>query len=306
MTGIRFSHLVVNVSDLDRSLNFHEMVTSLKRDKRTRAPEQDFAGLGLPRGQFDGWILRDPVGIGGPAVHLVEWQSPRSQGRGYPVYWHLGLFRICTQENDVPGMYERVLASGGTPFREPLQPEGQNIAGRPSFSTPDPDGVVLQKVNAPNDPRRMTHVALNVRDLDASRAFYEALGLRTYREPRSNVPVVQQFGPGNELATFQAAVLDCPDTPPCGDGRPVFSLDLCRWTQPEPVGTPYASQLHNGIVRLGFVVDDLAAVRANLIARRCAPSETEVRDFGPEIGKRTAFVVKDPEGVVVEFFDEKL
>lgn len=305
MYDIRFSHLVVNVSDLERSVSFHEMATSLRRDKRTRVPEQDFASLGLPRGHFDGWLLRDPGAPGGPAVHLVSWPSARREGTAYPMFWHVGLFRICTQENDVPGMYRRIIAKGGKPFTEPLMPKGQNVAGRPCFSTPDPDGVVLQKVTA-DAPRRMTHVALNCRDLALARAFYEGLGLRAYRTVRTTVPVPQQFGPGGEPATFDAAVLNCPSGPSCPDGRPVFSLDLCRWTQPEPVGEPYPTQQHNGIVRLGFAVRDLAALHADLSARGIAATKPETRDFGPEAGTREAVVTQDPDGVIVEFFDRAL
>lgn len=305
MHDIRFSHLVVNVSDLERSVNFHEMVTSLRRDKRTSAPEQDFVSLGLPRGHFDGWLLRDPGASGGPAVHLVAWRSHKPGGTAYPVFWHVGLFRICTQENDVPGIYRRIVAEGGKPFTKPLMPDGQNVAGRPCFSTPDPDGVVLQKVTA-DAPRRMTHVALNCRDLAAVRSFYEGLGLRTYRTARTTAPVPQQFGAGGEPATFDAAVLDCPGGRICPDGRPVFSLDLCRWTQPEPVGEPYPTQHQPGIVRIGFAVRDLAALRMDLAARGIAATKPETRNFGPETGSREAVVARDPDGVVIEFFEQAL
>lgn len=306
MEGTRFSHLVVNVTELERSADFLELATTLRRDARTPAPEQDFASLDLPRGRFDGWTMRDPGAPGGPAVHLVEWRSHRAHGAPYPMFWHNGLFRIATQHPDVPAHYDHVVAGGGRPFKALLLPEGENVGGRPCFSVPSPDGVVLQNITAAGAAARMTHVALNCADREVSREFYEALGLRAYREGHTTVPAINQFGPGFELSTYEAYILDCPGAPVCADGRPVFGLDLCHWTQPPNEGAPYASQHHVGIVRLGLAVTDLDTACAHLAARGTAVSAPEQRDFGPEVGKRTAVVARDPDDVMVELFDRPL
>jgi catechol 2,3-dioxygenase-like lactoylglutathione lyase family enzyme len=302
--GTRFSHVVVNVSDLDRSAAFYEMATSLRRAERAGAPDQSFVSLGIRRGRYDGWVLRDPTSASGPAVHLVQWRSPEPVGSAYDAFWHVGFFRICTKSDDVPAVYRDVVAAGGVPFTEPVMPEGQNVTGRPAFSVPDPDGVVLQNVTLAG-ARRVFHTCLNCTDLAASRTFYETLGLRTYLQDRTEVPVTNHFGTGSELSTYDAALLDCPGVP-SPDDMPVFSLDLCRWTLPVPTGSPYEVQHHRGIVRLGLAVADVEAARTALVNRGAKVSEPEQRDFGPEVGSRTAVTAHDPDGAVIELVDRPL
>jgi catechol 2,3-dioxygenase-like lactoylglutathione lyase family enzyme len=314
--GPRFSHVVVNVSDLARSVAFYERATPLRRAARTEVPEQAFASLGIRRGRYDGWVLRDPSSDSGPAVHLVEWQSPDPVGSPYDVFWHVGFFRICMKSEDVPGVYRDVVAAGGVPFTELLMPEGQSLvvavdqglpdlgSGRPSFCVPDPDGVVLQNVTLPG-VERLFHTNVNCSDLAASRSFYEALGMRAYIEPRTDVPTVFPFGTGGEMATFEAALFECPGVP-TPDDMPVFSLDVCRWTMPERTGTPYETQNHLGIVRLGVAVSDLVRVRAELMTRGSSVSGVEEHNFGAEVGTRNAVVVSDPDGATVELVDRPL
>jgi catechol 2,3-dioxygenase-like lactoylglutathione lyase family enzyme len=304
LQGTRFSHIVVNVSDLERSVAFYEVATSLRKESRTVAPEQTLESLGIPLGKFDGWLLRDPSSPASPAVHLVEWQSPESYGSAYDVFWHVGFFRICTKGDNVPSVYRDLVTTGAKPFTQPLIPEGQNVTGRPAFSVPDPDGVVLQNVTLPG-VRRLFHTCMNCTDLLASQAFYEALGLRTYLVDRTEVAVVNHFGTGGELSTYDAALLDC-ELVPSPDDQPTFSLDLCRWTMPEPTGSPYEAQHHVGIVRIGLAVEDLNLARSMLVDYGASISEPETRDFGPEVGARTAVVVCDPDGAVVELFDDPL
>ena len=302
--GVQFSHVVVNVSDHERSADFWEVATTLRREARTPAPLQAFGSLDIAEGRFDGWLLRDPGAPGGPAIHLVEWSSPEPVGTAYPAYWHVGLFRICTGDDDAPSVYRNVVQAGGRPFTELLMPDEKSVGGRPSFCVPDPDGVVLQHVTAPGRPR-LSHIALNCADLAASRDFYERLGLRTNREVRNDTPLPYPFGRGGELATFEAAMLQAPGSPEY-DGRPVFNLDLCRWTAPEPTGAPYSVQNHRGVVRLGLAADDLDEAHAGLKASGAAVAGPERRDFGPEVGTRQAIVTRDPDGVVVEIFDRPL
>jgi catechol 2,3-dioxygenase-like lactoylglutathione lyase family enzyme len=302
--GPRFSHVVVNVSDLARSAAFYEEATPLRRAARTEVPEQAFASLGIRRGQYDGWLLRDPSSDSGPAIHLVQWRSPDPVGSPYGEFWHVGFFRICMKGGDVPSVYRDVVAAGGKPFTEPLMPEGQNAAGRPSFSVPDPDGVVLQNTTLPG-VRRLFHTNVNCSDLKSSRSFYESLGLRAHVASRTDVPVVLPFARAGQMSTWDAVLFECADvaTP---DDMPVFSLDVCRWMMPEPTGTPYETQNHVGIVRLGLAVPDLIRVRTDLVTRGWTVSDIEERDFGAEVGTRKAAIVRDPDGAVVELFDRPL
>jgi catechol 2,3-dioxygenase-like lactoylglutathione lyase family enzyme len=303
--SVGFSHIVVNVSNLERSVSFYEMATCLRRESRTQVEDTSLSTLGIARGDFDGWLLRDPASDLNPVVHLVEWHVPKPIGTPYESFWHVGFFRICTRGGDIPALYLDLVAAGADPFTEPLMPEGQNVTGRPAFSVPDPDGIVLQNITLPGT-RRISHVAINCTDIEASRSFYEAFGLRTYLQLQTDVPVTNHFGRGAELSTCKGAMLDVPGVAPCSDGDPVFSLDLCRWTLPEPAGSPYDVQNHLGIVRVGLAVDDIEAMRRDLVARGVPVSGPETRDFGSEAGTRTALIVHDPDGAVIEILDHRL
>jgi catechol 2,3-dioxygenase-like lactoylglutathione lyase family enzyme len=251
----RFSHVVVNVSNLERSVDFYTNVTPLRRSDRTTAPRQGFRSLGIPLGQFDGRLLRDPSTVGGPAVHLVEWQSPKAIGSPYDEFWHVGFFRICFTTTDAQDLYREVLEHGGKPFTGLVMPEGENVIGRPAFSVPDPDGVVLQNITLPGT-RRLYHAALNCSDLYASSAFLELLGLRRWLEGHTEVPVTTHFGRGGELSTYRAAFFEGDDGS-SPHTAPVFSVDLCQWTRPMATGSPYKDQNNVGIARIGIAVDDL-------------------------------------------------
>jgi hypothetical protein len=107
------------------------------------------------------------------------------------------------------------------------------------------------------------------------------------------------------MSTYDAALFECPDVP-TPDDTPVFSLDVCRWTMPEPTGRPHETQNHLGIVRLGLAVPDIIRVRADLVSRGLTVSDVEERDFGAEVGTRNATVLIDPDGAVVELVDRPL
>jgi predicted enzyme related to lactoylglutathione lyase len=52
----RFSHVVINVSDLDRAVEFYENTFPVQRRQRINGPAQRYAGLGIEHGQFAGWV----------------------------------------------------------------------------------------------------------------------------------------------------------------------------------------------------------------------------------------------------------
>ena len=60
----RFSHVVINVSDLDRAVEFYEKTLPVQRLTRINGPRQDYQGLGITQGEFQGWGLREQKGYG--------------------------------------------------------------------------------------------------------------------------------------------------------------------------------------------------------------------------------------------------
>ena len=79
----RFSHLVINVSDLERARGFYEATFPVTVTARTNGPPQPFRSLGIKRGQFDGYMLNDASEFPSRAIHIVEWKSPRPVGTPY-------------------------------------------------------------------------------------------------------------------------------------------------------------------------------------------------------------------------------
>ena len=63
---------------------------------------------------------------------------------------------ICFTTTDAHDLYREVLEHGGKPFTGLVMSEGENVIGRPAFSVPDPDGVVLQNITLPGT-RRLYH-----------------------------------------------------------------------------------------------------------------------------------------------------
>jgi catechol 2,3-dioxygenase-like lactoylglutathione lyase family enzyme len=302
--SIGFSHIVVNVRDLEHSISFYESMTPLRCSARTLAPVQPFATLGVAQGQFSGALLRDPALPLGPAVHLVQWLTPKPTGRPYPGFTNPGFFRICFQCNDVAATYDRVVAAGARPFTAPLPGKEENAPGYPVFGSPDPDGIVVQYLRLPG-LERLFHVCCNCSELASAVRFYEALGLRCYMRMSTTEPEPFSFGPPGALGTFEAAVFDHP-AEQSPDQNPNFSIDLVRWKTPEPQGVPYASQVNLGIARIGLAARDLDQARASLRALGYPVSEVEQRDFGTKVGTRRAMVVKNPDGALIELVDERI
>ena len=299
--GQRISHVVVNVTDLERSVAFYEATTTLRVRSRFVAPEQAFGPLGIERAAFEGAAMADGAVEGGPSMLLVRWKGAPAGLTTYGSFTSIGLFRLCFQSAEVERVYADVVAEGGRPFTAPLGPDGQNQKGRPVFSFPDPDGTVIEYVTRPG-PTRLYHVNCNCSDLARSSAFYEgALGLIQYERLATTIPVVNSFSTGGPPATFQAALLsDSPEVLP--DGRPRFIFDLVEWTSPKPVGTPYRSQMNPGIVRLSIVAADLTTAHSELGAvTNVSPVAT--LDYGEELGERQYFVACDPDGVTIEVVD---
>lgn len=149
------------------------------------------------------------------------------------------------------------------------------------------DGGLHNRIN------RILHWDLNVRDLDRSIVFYEAL--TSFRA--SNVV---REGSG----AFQSALLVNTNA-----DAPLPRLNLVQWLDPSPVGTPHDSLGATGFVRIVLHVTDLEGARRKAERLGAVPvAPTTGDDFRFVLGSRgsTAFhawACLDPDGVVVEFLE---
>ncbi len=322
----RFSHTVINVSDLARAVEFYEATFPVRRRQRINGPAQRYVGLGIEQGQFEGWVMENkkdappPGGLGAefPArfLHLVQWKHPTPVGHPYREANHVGIYRQNSLVGNLDEAYARVLAHGGRPYGEPsdiiLTPDGFKVR---VFAYRDPDGSTLEMIGAEDPtgksvyPGMMHHCNLNVRNLERSYRFYhDVMGLdpQAYLEPTALQPA-SNGSLGDALANgdgsaylggmnFAATLMGLRS-----DSR--NPLDVLEWQTPKPYGEAYAQANHLGIIRVAFEVDDLAAARARLVASgHSGVGPIETWDLG-EAGTRQVVIFRDPDGIMLELIE---
>jgi catechol 2,3-dioxygenase-like lactoylglutathione lyase family enzyme len=307
----RVAYVVINVSDLERSRAFYESVSPLQVRVRTQAPAQRFAGLGIARGQFDGYLMDDGSGgAGGPPtqIHLVQWMTPAPVGQPYPVFWHVGLAKIAFTTPSAKAKLAQ-LASLGIHTTNRLIYRGYT-------SIQDPDGVGISFPGSPTaelpageDPRRyerLLHTNPSVRDIARSMRFYgEFMGLDLAIENVPCEPIASSQGPGSDLVQWDSHLYTAR-----GGG---FLVDASQFHYPPPTKatlTPYVEPTNLGIARIGFEVDDIDAayeilVRARPVGKGPAPvGPPEEWDYGPPRGVRRVVVFRDPDGIRLELTEK--
>lgn len=310
----RIAYVLVNVSDVERSKNFYEAISPLRAVTRTAAPLQRFAGLGIDRGAFDGYILNDGTGdpsTGLPAeVHLVQWRTPEPVGRPYPTFWHVGLVKLAFRTPSAPAKLAQLAGLG-------IHTTNRLIY-RGYVSIQDPDGIVVSFVGShtaelpegETDPRRyerLVHTNPSVSDIERAVDFYGRLiGLDVVGEyaPGRVMPVSQ--GPGADVAQW----IGYPHTARGGG----FFLELNHFAHPPRSDAdlvPYTEPTHLGIAAVGFEVDDIDACYEILLvaadAGMCRPPvcPPEEWDYGTERGVRRVVVFHDPDGIRLELTERR-
>jgi catechol 2,3-dioxygenase-like lactoylglutathione lyase family enzyme len=331
-TGIRghvnrFSHVVINVSDLDRAVEFYEKTLPVQRLTRINGPLQDYPGLGITQGQFEGWVLENKKDAAPPGdfiaefpprlIHLIEWKTPKPIGEPYREANHVGIYRQNALVNNLDAAYADVVANGGRPYAEPssiiLTPNGLSVV---VFAYRDPDGNTLEMIavddpQAPSDyPGMMHHCNLNVTNLEKSYKFYRdiiGLDLTVYLAPEELQPVTNgslgdclRNPDGSEYTDegmrFAATLLGVRS-----DSR--NPIDVLQWGVPEPYGVPYQSANCLGIIRVALEVDDIEAARARLVVSGLGDiGPVETWDMG-DFGERKVVIFKDPDGILLELIE---
>lgn len=302
----RISHIVVNVSDLQRSREFYERVTPLRVCGQATAALQPFPALGLDQGAFESVVLADgSSGQPGVVVELVEWKRPQPVGTPYQNFFSRGLYRFCFLSSDLDARYQALLDSG---HRSILPPKGHGVpvpGGREgrTFVVRDPDGVPVQFTQRPNSwrpdlPDQLYHVNIVSGDIDSTRRFLQhVLGMDYVKRLTLPEPVGPiGFGDGSPIGQFDAVFLR-------HRGDPRFAIDVVDWFLPGVSGTPYREPTHLGIHRLGLEVDDLDAAVAALASHGMAVTDPDTWDLG-SAGTRRLSIVTDAEGVTYELVQQ--
>jgi len=276
----RFAWIVVNVRDLERSRAFYERFTPLR--DRSEFEVSDASVFGVERGSFVAAVMRDDTGTTACPVLLVQWSNPPVTGTTYPSHTNPGYFRICFQHPDAGALFAEVRAAGHEPLSPLRLPKPGRSTGRPVFSVRDPDGTVLEFLTFPGAPR-LYHVNCNTADLERAHAFFDdTVGLECAVRSTTTDLEEHSFGPGGDLATYDARLYRADDNP---GGPPHLLLDVVESTFPGPVGHSYTAPTNAGIARVGVEVDDLGAT----------PAATW--ELGPLLGARRVAVLRSPDDV---------
>lgn len=312
----RISHVVCNVSDLERAREFWERWTPMRMYARTQTPRQRFRGLGIRSGQFDGYLMRsesDPGSpLGGPnymSVHLVQWQDPAPVGVPYDSPLHVGWYRLCfAVEGTLAETHAALVAGGVTPY-VPYTPD---VA---YFGIPDPDGITIEYIKLGNSTPRPTWIANATPNVQRDHVWYtETLGLNAlFRATSCQLP--NWLGPHPGTAAYDTVFMQA-------GSDPRLAIDFLEWSGPGPngesefgagpnlsFGKPYREPNHLGYVRLAFEVDDIDACYD--ILRRSRPlgkapglaGPPEEWDLGPDAGTRRVLILNDPRGVGIELIE---
>jgi catechol 2,3-dioxygenase-like lactoylglutathione lyase family enzyme len=136
-----FSHLRVNCSDLDSSMNWYERLGF--------APEVVARSVAA-----DGTVLSYASlvtdGDQSFSLELTQWEEPGACGQPSSPAYHRGLYRIALGVDDVQAAYRVLaLAEPGLPAPEFVELPGTRLGGVVVLFLRDPDGVVVELVGRP-------------------------------------------------------------------------------------------------------------------------------------------------------------
>lgn len=142
----RIYGISVNCTNLERSLEFYKAIGF-----KEIADISESGGGGLKKGmripspRARGRLLKLGDHTNAINLDLIEWLSPRTEGRAYPRLNHAGITRITLLTGNLQKTYEELKAKGIEFYSEP---QVQQSAGGSSLFAcfEDPDGTVLELI----------------------------------------------------------------------------------------------------------------------------------------------------------------
>jgi catechol 2,3-dioxygenase-like lactoylglutathione lyase family enzyme len=141
----------VNCTNLERSLDFYKAIGFKEVwDSGESGGANLEKGLRIPSPRSRGKLLR--LGEDSTAVNLelIEWLSPRTEGRAYPRLNHSGIARIVLRTSNLQKTYEELKARGIEFYSEPQISQFHGVSCLFACFE-DPDGTVLQLIELRGD-----------------------------------------------------------------------------------------------------------------------------------------------------------
>ena len=145
-------HININVSNLERSRDFYQMLGFQVVDSFDQAgiPELD-QGLGMP--YSDCRALFMAIGRNRPetVLDLAEWREPKASERAMPRINDIGMPRIALRVKNLDALYEDLVSKGVEFISEPKTLGFLERSPRFAVCT-DPDGIFVEFVELPPRP----------------------------------------------------------------------------------------------------------------------------------------------------------
>jgi catechol 2,3-dioxygenase-like lactoylglutathione lyase family enzyme len=259
----RIFHVNTNCRDLERSLVFYRDLLGLRQNTHPLPSVlQRGDAFGLEQVMWDAWMLQSDIGPDGLALDLLEWKVPVPEGEPPRTCNETGFHHLAFTSPDVHATVARLRDAGVTVIGGPIDMDLGNGASLTMAMVADPDGTPVQLIGGRDT--RISHVAVNTRDLGASVAYYrDVMGMTVLRE----VGAVRQsgalYGLGGEIECSSAMLKD-PGSK--------FMVELIEWHDPLPEGPVRVRRANEvGIFRMAWSTTDCAADEATVRAAGSQP-----------------------------------
>jgi len=145
-------HLNVNVTNFERSLAFYELLGfKIVRDLGEAGNKYIERALRMPHPAVGrAALLQCGDDKRSTRLDLIEWKSPKAEGKPYPHLWHVGMARIALVTDRLQELCDKVKSanmSGVEFFSEPqVIPRGDGKGSDSFVCFTDPDGTVVELI----------------------------------------------------------------------------------------------------------------------------------------------------------------
>jgi len=284
---IRLSHRGICVSDMARSEAFYRQALDF-------ADYQDYGliegpdmekTMQLPGVRLRAKMLRRAEGV---IIELLHFEAPAASGpREKRSTLQYGLVHLSFYVDDIDAAARRIAEAGGTVWEASRARYAENDTTL--LYCTDPDGVRIELMQAPGERARFSHSGICVEDIDASLAYYAALGFA----PAENYVLDQGLpwlGVINEVPGVKLRAQMIRDA----EGN---TLELLKVFEPASFGSRERQPLNRfGLTHIAFWDDEMERTVAELTARGgYFVEEAHVRT--PQIELQHG---ADPDGVRIE------